>query len=284
MSNTILVSAPQLNELIDSGQCVVVDCRFDLTDPAKGRAGWLSGHIPGASYAHLDDDLAGLVQATSGRHPLPERDDFSRYLASIGWTDKNLLVAYDDGSNAISARLWWLMHNFGKKAALLDGGLAAWKSAGLALESGEHLVDPSEVGNLEAGGKQTVSAGDISGSLGSEDLLVLDARALERYAGEIEPLDTQAGHIPGALSRPFSGNLQADGRFLDREALRAQFEKLLDGTPVNRVVHSCGSGVTACHNLFAMELAGLGNSRLYPGSWSDWIRDPSRPIRQGRTP
>jgi len=284
MNSTILVSAPQLNELIGSGQCVVVDCRFDLTNPAKGRAGWLSGHIPGASYAHLDDDLAAPVQPASGRHPLPAGDDFSRYLSSIGWTDNHLLVAYDDGSNAISSRLWWLMHHFGKEAALLDGGLAAWKSAGLPLESGEPLVDASVVDTLEEGSKQTVSSSDISGSLGSGDLLLLDARALERYAGEIEPLDTQAGHIPGALSRPFSDNLQADGRFLDREALRAQFEELLDGTPLNRVVHSCGSGVTACHNLFAMELAGLGNSRLYPGSWSEWIRDPSRPIRQGRTP
>jgi len=284
MNSTILISAPQLNELIGSGLCVVVDCRFDLTNPAKGRATWLSGHIPGAFYAHLDDDLAAPVQPDSGRHPLPDVDDFSRYLASIGWTDKHLLVAYDDGSNAISSRLWWLMHHFGKEAALLDGGLTAWKSAGLPLESGEPLVDASAVAALEDGSLQTVSSGEISGSLDSGDLLVLDARALERYAGETEPLDTEAGHIPGALSRPFSDNLQADGRFLDPEALRAQFEELLGDAPPERIVHSCGSGVTACHNLFAMELAGLGNSRLYPGSWSEWIRDPSRPIRQGRTP
>lgn len=284
INSTLLVSVPQLNELIGSGQCVIVDCRFDLTDPSKGRADWLNGHIPGAFYAHLDDDLAGPIGPGSGRHPLPAQEDFSRYLASIGWTEKHLLVAYDDGSNAISARLWWLMRQFGKHAALLDGGLAAWNSAGLPLESAQPQVDPAEVNPLQAGGHQTVSSGNIHDSLGSEDLVVLDARMPARYAGEVEPLDTVAGHIPGALNRPFSDNLQASGHFRDRLELRAQFKELLGDTAANRVVHSCGSGVTACHNLFAMELAGLGGSRLYPGSWSEWIRDPSRPIRQGRQP
>lgn len=281
MSSEILVSAEQLDDLIAAGSTVVVDCRFDLTDPASGRSNWLAGHIPGACYAHLDDDLAAPVTFNTGRHPLPETAKFADFLASVGWSTDKLLVAYDDGSNAIAARLWWQMRYFGKRAALLDGGFNAWLEAGLPLESGPPSVTRAIPETLEAGAGLTVSANHISANLGSDDVIVVDARAPERFSGEVEPLDTRAGHIPGALNRPFTENLDNSGRFRSPGELRSAFEILLRGVNAGRVAHSCGSGVTACHNLFAMELAGLGTSLLYPGSWSHWIRDPSRPIETG---
>lgn len=284
MKNDNLLSCTRLNELITAGQCTVVDCRFDLINPESGRAAWLAGHIPGASYAHLDDDLAGAVKRETGRHPLPVTVEFTAFLASIGWSKNKLLVAYDDGSNAISARLWWMMRYFGQPAALLDGGLAAWVDEGFSLETGQPTVQAVEPEKLQADAGQTVTAEDILHSLDSRKLVVLDARATERFSGEVEFLDAKAGHIPGALNRPFSENLDDRGRFMNPERLRTQFEALLGTTSPDAIVHSCGSGVTACHNLFAMELAGLASSRLYPGSWSEWIRDPARPIKKGETP
>ena len=284
MSNDILLSAAQLNELIQAGSCTVVDCRFDFSNKNKGRAEWLGGHIPGAFYAHLDADLAARIENHSGRHPLPVTEDFAEYLASIAWRDGKLLVAYDGGSNAISARLWWMMRYFGQPSALLDGGLAAWVDAGFSLETGETRVEPAPVEHLVPDELLTVSTDVIHDSLNSPDLLVLDARAAERYSGEIENLDARAGHIPGALNRPFNDNLDDDGRFRSPDRLKAQFAALLGGSAASSVVHSCGSGVTACHNLFAMELAGLGATRLYPGSWSEWIRDPGRPLATGKAP
>jgi thiosulfate/3-mercaptopyruvate sulfurtransferase len=284
MNNEIVVSVKLLHELIQTGDCTVVDCRFDLSKPDQGRAEWLAGHIPSACYAHLDDDLAAPIEAHSGRHPLPLTADFAQYLASISWSDGKLLVAYDDGSNAIASRLWWLMRYFGQPAALLDGGLAAWKEAGLPLEEGENTVEPAPLERLVPDERMTVSADAIHDSLDSGEMLVLDARAPERFSGEVEYLDSKAGHIPGALNRPFGDNLDNGGRFLDPEILKAQFETAMGGFTAGSVVHSCGSGITACHNLFAMELAGLGTTRLYPGSWSEWIRDPERPLETGRAP
>jgi thiosulfate/3-mercaptopyruvate sulfurtransferase len=283
MNNQTLVSHKQLHELIQAGNCTVVDCRFDLSRPERGRAQWLAGHIPGAYYAHLDDDLAAPIEAHTGRHPLPLTDDFAQYLASIDWTDGKLLVAYDDGSNAISSRLWWLMRYFGQPAALLDGGLAAWKEAGLPMEAGAAGVEAAPVEHLVPDECMIVSADAIFDNLESPEMVVLDARAQERFSGEVENLDSKAGHIPGALNRPFGDNLDDEGRFLDPEILKAQFEVALGGFATDSVIHSCGSGITACHNLFAMELAGLGTTRLYPGSWSEWIRDPARPLETGQS-
>ena len=284
MSNQTLVSLNQLHELIQAGDCIVVDCRFDLSRPERGRAQWLTGHIPGAFYAHLDDDLAAPIEAHTGRHPLPLTNDFAQYLASIAWTKDKLLVAYDDGSNAISSRLWWLMRYFGQPAALLDGGLAAWKAARLPMEAGEAGVEAAPVEHLVPDERMIVSADYIFDGLDSAEMVVLDARAQERFSGKVENLDSEAGHIPGALNHPFGDNLDAEGRFLDPEILKAQFEAALGGFATDSVVHSCGSGITACQNLFAMELAGLGPTRLYPGSWSEWIRDPERPLETGNTP
>jgi len=284
MNHEIVVSAKQLHKLIQAGDCTVVDCRFDFSRPGKGRTDWLDGHIPSAFYAHLDDDLAAPIEAHTGRHPLPLTSDFAQYLASIAWTDGTLLVAYDDGSNAISSRLWWLMRYFGQPAVLLDGGLVAWKKAGLPLEEGENGVEPAPLEHLVPDERMIVSADEILDGLDSPEMLVLDARAPERFSGEVENLDSKAGHIPAALNRPFGDNLDKEGQFRDPEILKAQFEAALSGIAAAGVVHSCGSGVTACHNLFAMELAGLGPTRLYPGSWSEWIRDPERPLETGKAP
>jgi thiosulfate/3-mercaptopyruvate sulfurtransferase len=277
----ILVSAAELEALIDDGRCVVVDCRFEMSATGKGRADWRAGHIPGAAYAHLDNDLSSPIRAHTGRHPLPHPDRFAAYLAAIGWSRDTLLVAYDEGSNAVAARLWWLMRYFGQRAALLDGGLAAWVASGRPLESGEppHRV----TGRIElvAAPGMTVDASAILHSLGGEALLVLDARAGQRFSGEVENLDSRAGHIPGARNRPFGSNLGPGGRFKRPDELRKEFAALLGDRDMAAVAHSCGSGVTACHNLFAMELAGLGGTRLYPGSWSEWIRDSARPIETG---
>jgi len=284
MINEILVSPARLEELMQSRQCTLIDCRYDFSNAQGGRAAWRAGHIPGAGYANLDDDLAAPVEAHTGRHPLPDAKRFAAFLASAGWSKNRLLVAYDDSSNAISARLWWMMRYFGQSAALLDGGLAAWIESGRPLETAAPEVKPSSPEFLEADPRLTVSTAALYEQLESSEWLVLDARSPERYSGQSEHLDTKAGHIPGALNRPFGENLDASGRFSCPERLRAQFQSLLGAGNTGKVVHSCGSGVTACHNLFAMELAGLGLTRLYPGSWSEWIRDPGRPIKTGMAP
>ena len=279
MNEEILVSPQRLNELISAGTCVVFDCRFDLSDTEAGRKAWLSGHVPGARYAHLDADLSSPILTYTGRHPLPDAGEFARFLARAGWQPETALVAYDEGSNAIASRLWWLMRYHGHSAALLDGGLAAWKAAGFPLVSGQEEARAAPVTELSPQRELTVTTADVLAGLGQ--LAVVDARASERFSGEVENLDSKAGHIPGALNRPFGANLQMNGRFKNRSTLQTEFSAFLKNHSLADVVHSCGSGVTACHNLFAMELAGLVGTRLYPGSWSEWIRDPSRPLETG---
>jgi thiosulfate/3-mercaptopyruvate sulfurtransferase len=281
MSSEILVSPGRLQQLIAAGDCLVVDCRFDLSDVNKGRNDWLAGHIPGAHYAHLDDDLAAPITIQSGRHPLPETGAFARFLASLGWSEGQFVVACDEGSNALAGRLWWLMRYFAQPAALLDGGLAAWKEAGLPLETGPVESRQAPVAGLQAITTMAVSSEQVLKNLVSKDDIVLDARSPERFSGEVEPLDTKGGRIPDSVNRHLELNLEANGRFKAPSKLRSEFEALLGDTGAASVVHSCGSGITACHNLFAIELAGMGTGRLYPGSWSEWIRDPSRPIETG---
>lgn len=281
MAHPILVSAAELESLLGEGRALPVDCRFDFADTGKGRADWLSGHVPGAAYAHLDDDLSSPITAQSGRHPLPETRRFAEYLGRIGWQPGQLLVAYDEGANAVASRLWWLMRYHGLPAALLDGGLAAWTASGRSLEAGESGLVPRDPPTLRPDATQVSDAGEILSGLGVARPLVVDARASKRFSGAVETLDTRAGHIPGSLNRPFGANLALGGRFKDPDILREEFDDLLEGVAPADVVHSCGSGVTACHNLFAMELAGLAGSRVYAGSWSEWIRDPSRPIETG---
>ncbi len=272
----ILLTVDRLNELLQQDACVLVDCRFDLSQPQNSLPEYLAGHIPGAAFAHLDQHLSSKIAAHSGRHPMPDPDAFAVFLENIGWQTEKLLVAYDAGSNAFSSRLWWLMRYFGLPAALLDGGLEAWKQAGLPLQPGHVVGKPGIRPELKANATLTASAADILSR--GPNLTLIDARAPERYSGAVEPLDSKAGHIPGALNRPMNLNLNADGRFKSPQQLRDEFGQLLGARQIDSVVNYCGSGVTACHNMFAMELAGLGSTRVYPGSWSEWIRDPSRPV------
>lgn len=272
----ILLSVQQLQQLNDQGSRILVDCRFDLSQPQQSAQDYRDGHIPGAFYAHLDTHLASEITPQSGRHPLPDPAVFAAFLASIGWHKDRLLVAYDAGNGAFAARLWWLMRYFGLDAALLDGGLAAWKAAGLQLQQGVVETTKGKLPELRERGEMTVAAADIIAQ--GDQLTLLDARAAERYSGSVEPLDSKAGHIPGALNRPFAENLDATGRFKRPNQLRSEFTAILASRDVGGLVHYCGSGVTACHNAFAMELAGLEGSRIYPGSWSEWIRDPARPV------
>jgi thiosulfate/3-mercaptopyruvate sulfurtransferase len=280
VSDNILLNSKELSRLQREGRVVVVDCRFDLNDTGKGRRLFEQGHIPGASYAHLDHDLSSPVTASTGRHPLPDTPAFAGFLSRIAWTDNHLLVAYDEGSSAFAVRLWWLMRYFGKSAAVLDGGIAAWKAAGLELETGIKPTEPAPLPALAADEGMTALTDALVHGL--DGGMLIDARASERFSGDVEPLDTRAGHIPGAINRPFGSNLRLNGRFRAPDELRADFERLLGSIPAEEIVHSCGSGVTACHNLFAMELAGFHGSKLYPGSWSEWILDPDRPIETGR--
>ena len=279
MTPEILLSSEELAALSVSGKCTIVDCRFDLGDPDKGFRDYLAGHIPGAAYAHLDNNLSSPITPVTGRHPLPDSQAFAAFLSDIAWAEDRLLVAYDEGSSAYAVRLWWLMRYYGQPAAVLDGGLAAWKASGHELQAGEIPVQPASACQLSTKAEMTVSTDRLSQE--PDKFMVIDARASERFSGKVEPLDTRAGHIPGAINRQFGSNLQINGRFKKANELKKEFTVLLGQTPPEEVLHSCGSGVTACHNLFAMELAGLKGSKLYPGSWSEWIRDPARPIETG---
>ena len=262
---------------------LIVDCRYDLADPGKGRRDFLDGHIPGAVYASLDDDLSDLARQSEGlgRHPLPLEQAFAARFSRWGWRSGMPVICYDAGTGALAAaRLWWLLRLAGvREVAVLDGGYAAWRAAALPVESGEAAARPTSAVSLRYDASQLLldHAAVRDGAAGQ----LLDARAAPRYRGDVEPLDRVGGHVPGALNRPFTDNLGADGRFKPAAQLRDEFTALLGTTAPAQVVHMCGSGVTACHNLLAMEQAGLPGSRLYAPSWSGWISDPSRPVARG---
>lgn len=282
MQTPLLIDVPQLRSLLSTDTHLIVDCRFNLADPQQGGKDWLKGHIPGAVYADLDKDLAGPVGPLTGRHPLPEAADFAAVLARWGWRQGVSIVAYDAQGGVFAARLWWLMRYFGQDCvALLDGGLTAWLASGESLTSGAEEVTPTLLPDLEPQRESVLDAGQVREALADGRIMLLDARAADRFAGNNETIDPVAGHVPGAMNRPFSENLNADGRFHGHRRLRADFDALRAGGDPTEVVHMCGSGVTACHNQFAMALAGLEGSRLYPGSWSEWIRDPGRPRATG---
>jgi len=279
---TTLISAEQLRAL---PAAIVIDCRFDLADVAAGEAGWREGHIPGSHFLDLDRDLCGPKTGADGvfrgRHPLPERAAFAATLARCGVTPASQVVALDAQGGIYAAHLWWMLRWMGhERVAVLDGGLAAWTAAGGALTSEPTPPAPATPpypGRTSLA--RTIDATALAARLGRAPLI--DARAGERFRGEVEPLDKAAGHIPGALNRFFKDNLAPDGRFKPAAQLRAELAPLVGVQPVSEVVHQCGSGVTACHNLLAMEIAGLAGSQLYPGSWSEWSADPSRPVAQG---
>jgi thiosulfate/3-mercaptopyruvate sulfurtransferase len=275
-----LIDATALNDLIGRADVLIVDCRFDIADALRGRLDHAQGHIPGAVYADLDRDLSDLSKPALGRHPLPDASRFAQTLGRWGWTPQTMVVAYDNANGALAAaRLWWMLRLIGhENTAVLDGGLAAWNNAALALTPEQLRRDGTDAAaNYDAA--KIVYTEELQ-RLGRNALL-LDARAAPRYRGEIEPIDPVAGHVPGAANRPFSENLGADGRFKSAQALRAEFVAVLGQREAGEVVHMCGSGVTACHNLLAMEHAGLTGSRVYAPSWSGWIADSSRPVARG---
>lgn len=275
-----LVSADELQALRARGDVLVVDARFDLSDARKGEREYAAAHIPGAVYAHLDRDLSDLSRQGLGRHPLPTDAAFSAALSRWGWHRGLDVVVYDDGGGALAARLWWLLRLAGhERVAVLDGGFAAWRAAGLPVEAGVVERDATDV-RVALDRDAVVWFDELQRRLAGGDALLLDARGATRYRGEEEPIDPVAGHVPGALNRPFALNL-ADGRFRPAADLRREFAALLDARRPDEVVHMCGSGVTACHNLLAMEHAGLAGSRVFAPSWSGWISDPARPVARG---
>ncbi|MFI8747827.1 sulfurtransferase [Pseudomonas sp. NPDC077186] len=278
-----LLTPAQLQQRLGQAELVLLDCRFALDDPAYGRRSYLEGHIPGACFADLEEDLSGpVVKGVTGRHPLPDPARLNQRLRDWGLRAGSQVVFYDDGPGAFAAHAWWLLLWLGKRDGLylLDGGLKAWREAGLALDRRQPTPTPGDFAG-QADASLLLDAEQLARRLGSADLCLLDARALPRFRGEVEPLDAVAGHIPGAQCAAFTDNLDADGYFLPAERLRARFDALRGTRPAQGLVAYCGSGVTACHNLFALSLAGYPLAPLYAGSWSEWITDPRRPIASG---
>lgn len=284
MTYTTLVSVDTLKEHLGNPDWVVLDVRHDLFKPNAGSDAYRAGHIPGALFAALDDDLSAPKNGRNGRHPLPDREALAERFRAWGVGPASQIVAYDAAGGQFAARLWWLARWLGHRAvALLDGGWPAWVAAGGATETG---VPAPVRGGFAVGASLAplFVADDLLANLATGERIVVDARSGERYRGEVEPLDPVAGHIPGALNRPCAQNLDKDQRFKSPAQLREAFTSLLGDRAPASVVHQCGSGVTACHNLLAMELAGLTGSALYAGSWSEWVADPTRPVRTGAAP
>jgi thiosulfate/3-mercaptopyruvate sulfurtransferase len=274
---TTVVSPSELAAHLDDPQWIVFDCRFDLADTGAGRREYAQSHIAGARYAHLDADLSGAKTGTNGRHPLPEPQVFSARLAEFGLRKGMQAVAYDASGGYYAARLWWMLRWVGHaNAAVLDGGWDAWLKTGSPVTA---LLPARQAGAFSGTvGDIAVDARGVLDLLGQSQNVVIDARSADRFRGENETLDPVGGHIPGALNRFFKHNLRTDGRFKPAAELHEEFSELIGTVEPARVIHQCGSGVTACHNLLAMEIAGLTGSKLYPGSWSEWCSDPKRPI------
>lgn len=279
--NDVLIDANTLADLAPES-VLIVDCRFALADPGQGEREFLEAHIPGAVYASLDRDLSDLSKQGLGRHPLPEPDAFAQTLARWGWRLGMRVVAYDDAGGALAAaRLWWMLDAAGIAASVLDGGWQSWREAGLPTESGEAAPLPAAPVEFRFDPARVVFYDELESLRQQPGTLLLDARAAPRFRGESEPIDRVGGHVPGAGNRPFSQNLDSSGRFKPARMLRAEWDAALGGRAPRDVVHMCGSGVTACHNLLAMEAAGLHGSRLFAPSWSGWVGDPSRPVARG---
>jgi len=280
---TTLIEPADLLERYADPDWTVLDCRFDLARPNWGREVYAAGHIPRALYAHLDEDLSGPITPDSGRHPLPAVESLARTLGGWGVDGNVQVIAYDQGNGAYAARLWWLLRWLGHaRVAVLNGGFAAWQQAGLPV-SAESEVRAARQFTARPLQAAVVATSDVArwvenGDLGRGAKTLIDARAADRFAGQNETLDPVAGHIPGARNHPFARNLDPSGRFLAADTLRSSWTDTLAGSSPAQVVAMCGSGVTACHNLLALEVAGLPGGRLYAGSWSEWIRDGRRPI------
>ena len=284
MNDDPLIQAEELARRLGDPSVRVFDCRFDLARPDDGRRRYEDEHLPGATYADLNRHLSAPTTPTSGRHPLPSPADFESRLRAWGVNRDSLVIAYDDGNSMVAARFWWMTRWLGHaQVRVLDGGLRRWMQLGLPLDDS---VPAHEPGNFVAHPRPvlTVDAAEVFEAVRDASFRVLDARAPERYRGDVEPIDAVAGHVPGARNHPFTLSLGADGRFLPATELRESFDARLEGVPAERAIAMCGSGVTACHVLLAMERAGLAGGRLYAGSWSEWSSDPSRPVARGEEP
>lgn len=276
-----LISPQELAAHIGQRDLRVIDLRHDLMKPGAGRSAWQAGHIPGAVHLDLDEDLSGPKTGRNGRHPLPDPLEFALVLGAAGIGDADHVVVYDDAGGAFAARLWWMLRWLGHDAtSVLDGGWQAWTAAGLRV-SVDATVPQVNVFTPRAPRPWTVDAAGVAKGLANGSLMVVDARAPERFRGEVEPIDPVGGHIPGARNRFMRNNLDENGRFKAAAILRTEFEALLGGRKADELVCQCGSGVTACHNLLALAHAGIDGARLYPGSWSEWCSDPARPVAKG---
>jgi thiosulfate/3-mercaptopyruvate sulfurtransferase len=275
--NTTLVSAADLATQLDNPDWIVFDCRHDLADTGAGRGAYAQSHIPGAHFVHLDDDLSGRKTGSNGRHPLPDPELFCARMAALGLRAGMQVAAYDASGGCYAARLWWMLRWVGHHpVAVLDGGWGAWTESNLPVSA---QLPAALAGTFSGAACDVTRDPDyLLTHLNQPDSVIIDARSADRFRGENETLDPVGGHIPGAVNRFFKLNLAADGRFKPAAELRDEFGRLLGATAAQSVVHQCGSGVTACHNLLAMEIACLAGSRLYPGSWSEWCSDPRRPV------
>jgi thiosulfate/3-mercaptopyruvate sulfurtransferase len=277
MNGSTLVSTAELAANYHKWR--VFDCRHDLAKPELGEQQYRASHIPGALFASLDRDLSGRKTGTNGRHPLPEPQDFEKWLEKTGLTPKDQVVCYDAGNGSMAARLWWMLRWIGHdKVGVLDGGFAKWMKEGRPVNADVPLFTPLNY-PIKPRQEFAVDVGFVSNNL--KNLLLVDARAPARYRGEQEPIDPVAGRIPGAKNRFNLDNVSAQGTFKSPEELKKEFQSVLQGRSPSEVIHYCGSGVAACHNLLAMELAGLKGGKLYAGSWSEWARDPKRPQERG---
>ncbi|MET4576171.1 sulfurtransferase [Ottowia thiooxydans] len=283
MSFDTLISVDQLIKLrAGSTPALVIDCSFELTDLTAGRRAYDAGHVPGAVFVDLEHTMSAEKTGKNGRHPLPTKEAFVKSMAELGLNDDTQVIAYDNAGGMYAARLWWMLRWVGhSSAALLDGGIAAWKAAGHPLETAAPA--PLAKGNfsLRPTLVSTVDYEGVKANIDTKKKLVLDARAPDRFRGENETLDPIGGHIPGARNRLFRDNLAADGRFKPAEQLRQEFDAITGGRPAAELISQCGSGVTASHNLLAMEIAGLKGAALYPGSWSEWSAQSGAPIATG---
>ncbi|HEX6137461.1 MAG TPA: sulfurtransferase [Casimicrobiaceae bacterium] len=277
-----LIGTEELAQHLADPAFVVVDVRHDFAHPERfGEDAYQKAHVPGALFAHLDRDLSAPMTGRNGRHPLPTPEAAAATFARLGIDAAKQVVAYDQDSGMFASRLWWMLRWLGhERAAVLDGGFAKWLREDRPVSAGRHAARAAKF--VPGHVRPTVNAAGIAASLPRHDLLLLDARAAERYRGDMEPIDPVAGHIPGALNRPYTRNLAADGTFRAPRELRSEFDAMLHGRSADDLVHYCGSGVSACHNVLAMSVAGYPLTRLYPGSWSEWSADPRRPIAKGQ--
>ncbi|MBC7946121.1 MAG: sulfurtransferase [Burkholderiales bacterium] len=276
-SHSTLIAASELAQHLSDPNWIIFDCRHDLADADAGEHGYSDSHIPRARFAQLDRNLAGMKNGRNGRHPLPHPKDLAAWLSSQSVANTSQVVAYDASGGMFAARLWWLLRWLGHdKVAVLDGGWQAWTKEGYPVTTELPELTPREFNASTQRG--AVDVNFVHTHLQQASMRLLDARAPDRFAGKNETLDPVGGHIPGALNRFFKNNLDEQGRFKPADVLKREFQEMLGSGSPGQIVHQCGSGVTACHNLLAMEIAGLSGSRLYPGSWSEWCSDPRRPI------